>query len=733
MQELLIELGLICEDFSRYPQEEISRVPTVNHPTSKNGWIFIGKDRHVAVAGNWETGGKKTIVTNPYLRRQDVPKEISKAISTYKIKKQNEQRVQAKKIQSTYNRLPNVDEFPYLEVKNVKPCNGLKIYKDKLFIPIFSFDNEIISFQTITPEGDKKFAYGAKAEGGFFTIDGHKHCVILCEGLATGLTLNQTLGLYVFVCFSAHNMVKVAEELKNKKIGKILIAADNDESDTGLKEAKKCLLELPNAQILMPPDVGDDWNDHVNKHGTNLLTTIIYSYLPREKMYDPLVAKSIEEIKTEHEKYSTTIIPPKLYQNTAIETGIKMATDLLGYESITFSFVEILMLISTAISNKIQVSDNYSSHIIFKIAKSGSNKSHIYNQFHRVLYPETIETLNTNEIKSKLYGVSKIASGPAYFRYKSKNPFCYDHLDEIQFLIEQGNSNDTLAKGKREAILELFSSSGKILNIPYADENKNLLIKYPCINIAGGATSLLFSTLKIDDVESGLVARILFFTHDDKLEENEIFFPKNDTANVKAFKDFIFNLINVQKPIERIPLDQPDNAINIGMSLEAQALYIDYKLQGHREMNNNKSDLIRTCLARKLEHAVKLSLIHHAATKKITKLFEPVEKTSLEWGIELTEILTGWKINYLIKKIPAGIHDKHIKMLIEAFTENARHSGVNECNLTKAIEIKPLLGNLNRKDWEYVLTAVKARKLVEAFKDKNNETYYKLIKYQKNT
>jgi putative DNA primase/helicase len=85
---------------------------------------------------------------------------------------------------------------------------------------------------------------------------------ILCEGYATALSVRLALKTMkrrytLHVCFSASNMLKVAESLKPG-----LVIADNDASETGQKTA---------AQIGWPTwisdTVGEDANDYHRRVG----------------------------------------------------------------------------------------------------------------------------------------------------------------------------------------------------------------------------------------------------------------------------------------------------------------------------------------------------------------------------------------------------------------------------------------------------------------------------------
>jgi len=94
----------------------------------------------------------------------------------------------------------------------------------------------------------------------------------LVEGYATGLSLHQALrscGLKasVVVCFSASNLVAVADQIKGKRF----IFADNDASETGQKAAESTGLPWT-----MADEQGWDANDlHVKSGLFNVVAKIM--------------------------------------------------------------------------------------------------------------------------------------------------------------------------------------------------------------------------------------------------------------------------------------------------------------------------------------------------------------------------------------------------------------------------------------------------------------------------
>jgi putative DNA primase/helicase len=94
----------------------------------------------------------------------------------------------------------------------------------------------LVGLQQIWPDGTKKFLYGQRTAGATFSFD-NKGMNILCEGYATALSVRAAMKQLkrrytIHVCFSAGNLVRVAESLEHG-----LVIADYDKSGTGQQAA----------------------------------------------------------------------------------------------------------------------------------------------------------------------------------------------------------------------------------------------------------------------------------------------------------------------------------------------------------------------------------------------------------------------------------------------------------------------------------------------------------------
>lgn len=150
----------------------------------------------------------------------------------------------------------------YTERKGLPSGHYLTNSAGATLIPIQDETGQTVNIQRIGPDGAKKFLPGGRVSGCFHVLHG-KAPAVLCEGYATGATIQMATGREVIIAFSANNLPKVARVLAGRVA---LVAADHDTSGTGEKYAN--MTGLP---YVMPPTVGD-WNDYAGQNGTDAVT-----------------------------------------------------------------------------------------------------------------------------------------------------------------------------------------------------------------------------------------------------------------------------------------------------------------------------------------------------------------------------------------------------------------------------------------------------------------------------
>ena len=252
--------GLIIKDL--IDDGRWHRCPTEDKPRKKNGaYLFDG---HKGVVRNW--------ATMEYFSRYPEKQEQAVKIDYDAMRKKRDRldREQAERYakaaqeakKSIFEALP--DRHPYLKAKGFPEALGL-VRNKLLMVPMRDYrDQRIVSLQTITESGEKRFLTGGRAKGAVFRI-GKKFNSRkwLCEGYATGLSIKAALdamhdNAQVWVCFSAGNLQYIAERVGGDRI----IFADNDESGTGQRVARATGLPW-----VMSPVLGEDANDFHQRAG----------------------------------------------------------------------------------------------------------------------------------------------------------------------------------------------------------------------------------------------------------------------------------------------------------------------------------------------------------------------------------------------------------------------------------------------------------------------------------
>lgn len=191
--------------------------------------------------------------------------------------RERQQRIQAMRRAREFwgNARPLNRPHKYIADKGLTPlgCAGLRTHDGLLVVPVWHGE-WLISVQTITAEGTKRFWPGAPVKAGAYVIDRPRAAVtVLCEGLATGLALYQSMKLArVVVCFDAGNILPVVDRLR--PTGSVVIAADNDHGtqakrgfNPGLEKARNAA-DLIGCGVAYPTGIeGTDYADFVKEIG----------------------------------------------------------------------------------------------------------------------------------------------------------------------------------------------------------------------------------------------------------------------------------------------------------------------------------------------------------------------------------------------------------------------------------------------------------------------------------
>jgi putative DNA primase/helicase len=260
--------GVEIDQNNLYPSERIRRCGTVDKPRSTNGAFFYDGQRGWVM--NWAEEARviwyEDSNAKPWTDQEK--REWAAKRNKANADKDNSYQMAAERA-AIILRTAKMEEHPYLEIKGFADMQGY-VMGGKLLVPMRNvITGKLQGFQEIywdmpNRKYEKKMLHGMRAKNGVL-IMGSKEApeTWFVEGYATGLSLHKALrsvGLNaaVVVCFSAVNMIQVADQIKGDRY----VFADNDESKTGEKAAIETGLPWT-----MADEVGYDANDLHDKCG----------------------------------------------------------------------------------------------------------------------------------------------------------------------------------------------------------------------------------------------------------------------------------------------------------------------------------------------------------------------------------------------------------------------------------------------------------------------------------
>lgn len=158
----------------------------------------------------------------------------------------------------------------YLDRKGVKSY-GLRIEEHSvILIPLYRAKDDLRGYQTIHPNGEKRYARGMERSGTYYPIPGTLETVYVCEGYATGATIREATGALTVCSMDSTQLPAVAAYVRSLlPSARLIIAADDDHRTTGNPgmKAARIAAERTGASIRAPqfPETREerdtDYND----------------------------------------------------------------------------------------------------------------------------------------------------------------------------------------------------------------------------------------------------------------------------------------------------------------------------------------------------------------------------------------------------------------------------------------------------------------------------------------
>lgn len=255
----------LWDEWSQRADNYDNRAAKSTWKSLKPGSFSIGTVWKLARQNGWQPAKPYTPPSVEEQARRKAESEARRQAAEQE-RQQTQQRVKGTAQKIWNSSRPASLSHPYLAAKgitNPDAIAGLRQneYKDNdnLIIPVL-YENEIVNLQSINQDGGKRFLAGGQVQGAYAFIgkseDVEKVGVVMAEGYATAASIYEATGKPVIIAFDAGNMVTVAERLAQKlpQNVPVVIAVDNDASQTGIKKARQAAALLGDRAMAIQPE-----------------------------------------------------------------------------------------------------------------------------------------------------------------------------------------------------------------------------------------------------------------------------------------------------------------------------------------------------------------------------------------------------------------------------------------------------------------------------------------------
>ena len=255
----------LWDEWSQRADNYDNRAAKSTWKSLKPGSFTIGTVWKLARQNGWQPAKPYTPPSAEEQARRKAESEARRQAAEQE-RQQTQQRVKGTAQKIWHSSRAASLSHPYLVAKgitNPDAIAGLRQneYKDNdnLIIPVL-YENEIVNLQSINQDGGKRFLAGGQVQGAYAFIgkadDVEKVGVVMAEGYATAASIYEATGKPVIIAFDAGNMVAVAERLAQKMPQNVpvVIAVDNDASQTGIKKARQAAALLGDRATAIQPE-----------------------------------------------------------------------------------------------------------------------------------------------------------------------------------------------------------------------------------------------------------------------------------------------------------------------------------------------------------------------------------------------------------------------------------------------------------------------------------------------
>ena len=223
----------------------------------RSGWYVLYLDRVPAGAfGDWKTGLTESwskVDRNRLTASQqaEIQRHLREQRAESVRQRQELQGAAAEKVRKLWEWAKPADPMhPYLQAKQMPPMQ-LRQHGDALLVPLTD-GHRMVNLQRIFPDGSKRFYPGGRVSGCWSPIEGEKGPIYICEGWATGATINKLTGHLVVCAMNAGNLTHVAKAMRERYPDRYLVIAGDNDRFTDGNPGKAAAIDAARA-------VGGEW------------------------------------------------------------------------------------------------------------------------------------------------------------------------------------------------------------------------------------------------------------------------------------------------------------------------------------------------------------------------------------------------------------------------------------------------------------------------------------------
>jgi hypothetical protein len=372
-----------------------------------------------------------------------------------------------------------------------------------------------------------------------------------------------------------------------------------------------------------------------------------------------------------------------------------------------YNFPVVLASIARAISGKATLGGYHPNLYLIKIGATSTGKSSSDSFMQKRL-----------DSLSNFYGPSDFASGPALLNCLSESPKSLIVIDEATKMFRQGRAHNELLEGKKDALMELHTQTGKVYKKAYAKTKDAITVKYPCVSLTGNCTPVVFDSVREEDFETGLMQRIDFFCYDGEILKRGK--PQDDNLNglLEQFSELYGDPISNAMNSESLPPALP-------MSKDVRDFVYDEWSEECRVAANGTTDQGgRGIIGRRFESSLKYAMIHHTSKNGSEWLSKEFKLDSIQWGVDLSKLLAAWKLDTMKGKVTTGDFHKDCEIFKNAIKATMRAKRKERPTFKKLADRRTSLKNWTKQYRAQIIDSLAEVGEIEVDDSKRTVAYY---------